>query len=82
MALSFAEFIRLKKPTWLVEKTIVAFVVDGQKLRVAREEKGMTMRALAQKIGVTPSYLCDLEHDRRNPSEDTAMKLFQALKDT
>jgi len=37
----------------------------GQAMRELRERKGVTQRALAQAIGVTPAYLSALEHGRR-----------------
>lgn len=37
----------------------------GQAMRELRERRGVTQRALAQAIGVTPAYLSALEHGRR-----------------
>jgi len=37
----------------------------GEAIRSLREAQGMTLRGLAEKVGVTPPFLSDLEHDRR-----------------
>ncbi|AYD03119.1 helix-turn-helix domain-containing protein [Neorhizobium sp. NCHU2750] len=37
----------------------------GEAMRELRRRKGVTQRALAQAIGVTPAYLSALEHGRR-----------------
>jgi transcriptional regulator with XRE-family HTH domain len=37
----------------------------GQRIRELREEKGLSLRALAEKVGVSAPFLSDLEHGRR-----------------
>lgn len=37
----------------------------GQRIRELREEKGLSLRALADKVGVSAPFLSDLEHGRR-----------------
>ena len=37
----------------------------GQAIRWARLAQGITLRQLATEVGVTPSFICDLEKDRR-----------------
>lgn len=37
----------------------------GQRLRALRAERGMTLSAMADAIGVSPAYLSALEHGRR-----------------
>lgn len=37
----------------------------GARLRVLRAERGITLRAMAATIGVSPAYLSALEHGRR-----------------
>lgn len=37
----------------------------GEAIRCLREERGMTLRGLAEKVGVTAPFLSDLEHNRR-----------------
>lgn len=41
----------------------------GQTLRKKRTELCISLQALGTKIGVSQSYLCDVEYDRRTPSE-------------
>ncbi|MGZ3747132.1 MAG: helix-turn-helix domain-containing protein [Pseudobdellovibrionaceae bacterium] len=37
----------------------------GEAIRVLREDQGMTLRALAEKVGVSAPFLSDIEHGRR-----------------
>jgi transcriptional regulator with XRE-family HTH domain len=37
----------------------------GEAIRLLREDQGMTLRALAEKVGVSAPFLSDLEHGRR-----------------
>lgn len=41
----------------------------GEAIRRARVAKGMSLRALAERIGVSAPFLSDLEHGRRNTTE-------------
>jgi transcriptional regulator with XRE-family HTH domain len=42
----------------------------GDRIRKRRTELALGLRALAQELGVSPSYLSDIENDRRVPSEE------------
>lgn len=37
----------------------------GEAVRILREQQGLTLRALAEKTGVSAPFLSDLEHGRR-----------------
>lgn len=37
----------------------------GQKIRALRDERGITLKAMAQALDVSPAYLSALEHGRR-----------------
>ena len=41
----------------------------GTVLREAREAKSLTLRALANKVGVSAPFWSDVEHGRRYPSD-------------
>jgi transcriptional regulator with XRE-family HTH domain len=41
----------------------------GEAVRLLREEKKMTLRALAEKTGLTAPFLSDLEHNRRSTNK-------------
>jgi transcriptional regulator with XRE-family HTH domain len=41
----------------------------GQQIRDARVAAGLSLRALARRLEVAPSYMNDIENDRRVPSE-------------
>ena len=45
-------------------------VVNPSWLRARRMRKGMSLRALARKIGLSPAFLCDVEYGRRTCSPD------------
>lgn len=48
-------------------------------LRAARIASDLTQTDLARKLGVAPSYLCDLEAGRRSPNLATLAPLAAAL---
>ena len=48
----------------------------GEKLRQLRQQRGMTLRELAEALDLTThGYLGDLEHGRRQPSLEFALKI-------
>ena len=49
-------------------------------IREKREELGLSQKELAEKSGITQSFLCDIEQGRSKPSMDVAMKLAKLLK--
>jgi transcriptional regulator with XRE-family HTH domain len=51
----------------------------GDLIREARVAKGFGLRELARKIGKTPSYLSDIENDRRVPAEDVLQDIARML---
>ncbi len=51
----------------------------GDKIRVGRARKKLTLRQLAELTGNTASYLSDIENDRRVPSEAVLHTLAEKL---
>ena len=52
----------------------------GNQMRKIREEKGLTLRYIAYKTGLSEGYLCHLEKGkRRNPSMEVMKKIANAL---
>ena len=49
-------------------------------IKEKREQLGISQKALAEKVGISQSFLCDIEQGRCKPSIDTAIKLAKALK--
>lgn len=49
-------------------------------IKEKREQLGISQKALAEKVGISQSFLCDIEQGRCKPSLDTAVKLAKALK--
>lgn len=53
----------------------------GDKIKRIRESKNISLRKLAFKSQVSPSYLCYLENGlSKNPSIDVVIKIAQALE--
>jgi len=51
----------------------------GQRLRAVREERGMSLRALAKLIDVSPSFVSQVELGKASPSVGTLYALVNAL---
>lgn len=47
----------------------------GQKLRVLRARKGLTIRRVSESAGISVPVIIDLEKDRSNPHDYTLAKL-------
>ncbi|OBH20742.1 XRE family transcriptional regulator [Mycolicibacter terrae] len=48
-------------------------------LRTVRKQRGLTLEGLAERTGLTKSYLSKIERSRSTPSIATAIKVAQAL---
>jgi len=58
-----------------------ALVMDvGSRLRVLRQERGKSMRALARRSGLSTNALSMIERGRTSPSVSTLYKLSEALE--
>jgi transcriptional regulator with XRE-family HTH domain len=55
------------------------FETLGDKVRVGRARKKLTLRQVASMTGNTASYLSDVENDRRVPSEGVLRSIADAL---
>lgn len=51
----------------------------GEIIQKARKAKRMTMRALAQEIGVSAPFLCDVEHNRRALTDERIAQVAKVL---
>lgn len=51
----------------------------GQQIRDARVEAGLSLRELARRLERAPSYLNDIEYDRRVPSEAVLRQVASEL---
>ena len=51
----------------------------SERLRAARESKGLSQTDLAKRAGFQPSAICHFENGRRAPSLDSLKKLADAL---
>lgn len=51
----------------------------GPMLKTARARAELGMREAARRVGIAPSYLCELESGTRCPSVTVGTQLFQVL---
>ena len=51
----------------------------GRRLRAQREERGLTLREVARRIGVSASLISQIERDKVNPSVSTLYALVREL---
>lgn len=51
----------------------------GQRIRELREERDLSLRELAKKLGVSAAFLSDIELDRRHPSDNVLAKIAHLL---
>lgn len=51
----------------------------GERLRLERKRRGLTVRQLAARIGVSPSLISQIERDKVNPSVSTLWGLVTVL---
>jgi transcriptional regulator with XRE-family HTH domain len=54
-------------------------VTLGDRIRTARISQEKSLRQLSREVDVTPSYLSDIENDRRVPAEPVLKKISQLL---
>lgn len=52
----------------------------GETVQAARVRADLSLRDLAKMIAVSPSYLSDIENDRRTPSEEVLKELAKQLQ--
>lgn len=52
----------------------------GKNIRAIRKQKGITLQALADRIGLTKSYLSKIERSKKAPPYSTVNKIAMALE--
>jgi transcriptional regulator with XRE-family HTH domain len=52
----------------------------GHRLRTRRQELGLSLRELAQRVGLTASFLSQIERDLASPSIESLRKISDALE--
>lgn len=72
-------------PLWPTAKLASEELFDGRRvlgtqLRTARLRRRLTQDALAERVGIHPSYLGSIERGRRNVPLDTLCRLAWALR--
>lgn len=64
----------------MLEDTNRITVSLGERLRLVREERGLNLSELAEKAGISPSYLSEIERDNVYPAVHTLKTLAGILK--
>jgi transcriptional regulator with XRE-family HTH domain len=54
----------------------------GERLRESRKLGGYSLRDLAERVGVSASFLVDIEHNVRRPNGDVLKKIGLAIGET
>src|SRR3989344_2815650 len=60
--------------------TTVMTKVNPEMIVLARESRGLSQRDLADRLGISPALLCQLEQSNRSLSDDMIEKLEKELK--
>ena len=60
----------------------MAMETIAHKLREYRRGKGLTLREMGKKLGVSAVYICDIEHAKRNISSTLLEKLRSSYRGT
>lgn len=63
----------------MTDRTSEGSLDYGQAVRTLREERGMTLEALAETAGVSASYLSEVERGLKRPSTDVVAKIADAF---
>jgi DNA-binding XRE family transcriptional regulator len=76
----FVKVLERNKNTETVPHDVVVKLVNGENpIRVWRQYRGKTMEGLAKQVGVTQSYLSQLESSKRQASQKVLKKLAESL---
>ena len=68
------------KPSYKTVR-VIDHVATGADARRWRIVSGLTLRDCGKRMGgMSAAYLCDLEHGKRNWSEELVAKFWEALK--
>lgn len=54
-------------------------IKTGMSLRTERIRRGLTLKFVAGKLGITSAYLSDLEHGRRHWNKDRASSYLEII---
>lgn len=54
----------------------------GQRIRDLRKQQKLTQKKAAELMKITPAFLCDIEHDRTQPSLPRLVAIASALNAT
>jgi transcriptional regulator with XRE-family HTH domain len=67
------------RPRRLITETVTRTRGNPDYLRQAREEAGVSLRAMAREVGLSPPYVSDLERGNRDLSPTMLDQFEQAI---
>jgi len=60
--------------------TVITRTFDAKKFRAERFARGITLREIADRAGITTSYVCNIEKGTGRPRPDVCARLVAALE--
>lgn len=54
--------------------------IFGRNVRRVRQDKGLTLEAMADEVGLAYSYLGEIERGRKNPTLDVVERIAEILE--
>jgi len=70
--------LRTEEDVWLDRQRVLQCAIGG-KLRELREQRKLSLRELARRLGISAPYLLDMELGRRGPCLDTVERIVHEL---
>ncbi|GAV24440.1 transcriptional regulator [Carboxydothermus islandicus] len=74
-----AKALNVNKAQILETEQLEVSLTLGERIRLIREEKKLTISELAQRVGISVSYLSEIERDTVNPSVATLRRIAEEL---
>ena len=65
---------------YLTADEVRRLLAGSNPVKLWREKRGLSQRALAEAAGVSPGYLAEIETDRKPGSADALLRLSRALR--
>lgn len=74
-----AEALNLEPAALFTSSNAQGRITPGQRVRLLRTEKGLTLAELSKKVGIGASYLSEIERGRVSPAPATLGRIAEAL---
>ena len=64
-----------------IYREAIVYKVDGNAIKKIREGLGVKRNFLAKKVGISQSFMCDIEHGKRNSSKLVIDRIEKTLRE-